>query len=74
MKFQELTLISLIWGFFSILPWAYAIWVSFPKNNESGIASNKFLIKLIGFSILAFLAGILSTYLKMSPIFFLEFQ
>jgi RsiW-degrading membrane proteinase PrsW (M82 family) len=70
MKFQELTLISLIWGFFSILPWAYAIWVSFPKNNESGIASNKFLIKLIGFSILAFLAGILSTYLilELNPI------
>jgi len=72
MKFAELSGISLVWGFFSILPWAYALWVSFPKTSSNFPNKNatEIFVRLLFFSLLAFLAGILSTYLilELSPL------
>lgn len=63
MKFFDLTAPALVWGFFSVLPWAYALWASFPKKLIS-------VQKLILISLLGFLGGILSTYLilELSPL------
>ncbi|MCC5814759.1 MAG: PrsW family intramembrane metalloprotease [Leptospira sp.] len=47
---------SLLWGFFSVLPWVYALWASFPKKEIS-------FSKLILLSLLGLSGGILSTYL-----------
>ncbi|MCZ8238683.1 MAG: PrsW family glutamic-type intramembrane protease [Leptospiraceae bacterium] len=72
MKFTDLTPISLVWGFFSILPWAIALFMSFPKsrNHFPDKNSTEIFVRLLFFSLLAFLAGILSTYLilEISPL------
>lgn len=58
MKFSDLSLQSLLWGFFSVLPWLYALWATFPRSTNRLHWQRLLLV-----SILAFLGGILATYL-----------
>jgi len=65
MKFFELSPIALIWGFFSILPWAFALLSSFTRKNplHPNLNSTEYFIRILWISLLGFLAGILSTFL-----------
>ncbi|WCL48608.1 PrsW family glutamic-type intramembrane protease [Leptospira sp. GIMC2001] len=76
MKFEDLTITALVWGFFSILPWAYVLIATYPKSFGNSLSIDQNTTKQISFlrvlmvSALCFLAGILSTYLilEVNPI------
>jgi RsiW-degrading membrane proteinase PrsW (M82 family) len=77
MKFQDLGFSALVWGFFSVLPWFWVVYRTFPNRERFSISGSDFAVsrpRLILGTVLGFAAGIACTYLilQASPLLWPE--